>query len=112
MSDNRVTVAELIQGRRDQLGLNDEQAADQLGVAQTTFGRWRTGKFVPDDGKLAELAAWLNVPEDEVALAMVQGRRRRPPVGDRVNPADVLAELAALRARVDELERAARQPPG
>jgi transcriptional regulator with XRE-family HTH domain len=112
MSDNRVTVAEMIQGRRDQLGLNDEQAAEQLGVAQTTFGRWRTGKFVPEDSKLPELAAWLHASEDEVALAMVLGRRRRPPVEERVSAADVKAELAALRARVDELERGAGRAPG
>lgn len=100
-----MTIAELIRRRRDERGLNDERAADQLGISQPTFSRWRSGRSVPDVDRITDLAAWLDVSEDVVALAIVEGKRNRPPA-DRANAwLEVLGQLEEMHARLDEVER-------
>jgi transcriptional regulator with XRE-family HTH domain len=106
MSDNRVTLAELLARRRDKLGLSDDQAAEQLGVVQATFSRWRSGRVVPDDDRVPVLAAWLQLDQNDVALALSAGRRNRP--ADPVSRDDLLAEIAQLRSEVAELRRGVR----
>lgn len=57
----KATIAELLHLRRDALGQTDAEAAEAVGVKQSTFQRWRTGKVTPDEWRIPALAAWLEV---------------------------------------------------
>jgi transcriptional regulator with XRE-family HTH domain len=79
--------------------------------------RWLSGETRPGSRRLARLAGLLKVPTDEVIAALEADDGTKLPVEPRSPSLE--DEVAELRARVDELEKAqgvavsrARQPRG
>lgn len=78
---------------------NNADAADALGVAASTVGRWVAGKNGPDIKRAAELAEVFDVPATDVALAIV---RLATSAGSAER---IEALLAQVIRRQDELEQ-------
>ncbi len=47
--------------RREELGLGQEQLADELGVSQQTVSRWEKGLALPRPSRVSDLAALLDL---------------------------------------------------
>ena len=64
-----MTLAEQILALRTQMGLSQEDLAEQLGVSRQSVSKWETGQSVPDLDKLIKLADLFGVTLDELARA-------------------------------------------
>ena len=62
-----MTLAERIFSQRTQMGLSQEELAEQLGVSRQSVSKWETGQSVPDLDKLIKLADLFGVTLDELA---------------------------------------------
>lgn len=62
-----MTLAERIFALRTQMGLSQEELAEQLGVSRQSVSKWETGQSVPDLDKLIKLADLFGVTLDELA---------------------------------------------
>ena len=61
-----MTLAEGIFALRTQMGLSQEELAEQLGVSRQSVSKWETGQSVPDLDKLIKLADLFGVTLDEL----------------------------------------------
>jgi len=74
----QVSFSELLAKRLDVLDQNSQtSAAALLKVAQSTLGRWLSGQLVPSDQSVPKLAAFLEVPETELASVLYADRKAR-----------------------------------
>jgi transcriptional regulator with XRE-family HTH domain len=64
-----VTPAEIIQRRRAELGLSQEQLAERLGRTTSTVRRWEKGEVTPPGGVIPTLARALQVAPRDLAVA-------------------------------------------
>lgn len=62
-----MTLAEGIFALRTQMGLSQEELAEQLGVSRQSVSKWETDQSVPDLDKLIKLADLFGVTLDELA---------------------------------------------
>lgn len=102
----------LAQALRDAVEARDHtqyDAADAIGTSQQTFGKWLHGVSLPSDQSLPGIAAYLELPVEDVRA--MRGRPR-----GRKNAAERLTltrRLEALEDRLDDLavrvERLARR---
>lgn len=56
---------DLIYSKRKELGLSQEQLAEELNVARQTISKWETGETLPDLESLRKLAIILNFSIDQ-----------------------------------------------
>lgn len=63
--DERMTPAE-VRAVREYLGLTLAEAADRLGVAESTVRHWEAGRYAVPDGVRCELESW----EDQAAATV------------------------------------------
>ena len=67
-----IKIGKLLQELRKERGLNQEQLAEQMGVARRTVSRWETGSNMPDLDMLIELADFYDVDLREI----IDGERK------------------------------------
>lgn len=91
-------LGDTIRIRREKLGLGQDGMASELAVSQQTVSRWELGRCQPRPGRVAPLAALLQLTPDE--LLRLAGYL---PAADRVAAAD---PRALLRAELSQLTRA------
>lgn len=58
---DQVKIGKFIAALRKARGLTQEALGEQLGVTNKTVSRWETGAYMPDVGKLQDLAAILGL---------------------------------------------------
>jgi len=61
-----LTLGTIIQTKRQQLGLSQEQLAEQVGVSRQAVSKWEVGDAIPDTDKLVPLARALGITVDEL----------------------------------------------
>ena len=71
-----MTLAERIFAFRTQMGLSQEELAEQLGVSRQSVSKWETGQSVPDLDKLIRLADLFGITVDDLVR---EGERPQPP---------------------------------
>lgn len=108
------TIAELIHEYLVRTGITDAELGDLVGVHQTQISRWKRGTGVPRASFVSAIAEVLDLPEDEVEEARVEGekvrselatRRERDPREELIR---VRRELRATQAKVRRLEERLR----
>lgn len=62
-----MTPAERITAHMIELGLGDQDVADEVGVTARTVRYWRTGKSRPRDHHAIRLARVLDIPLEDLA---------------------------------------------
>jgi transcriptional regulator with XRE-family HTH domain len=82
--------------RRRELGLTTTQVAETIGVKQSAVSKWENGTSLPEDDKLAAIAAFLGVSRSDVVLW-----RDGTPPGASVDA----GRADAIEARLDRVER-------
>ncbi|HZJ51274.1 MAG TPA: helix-turn-helix transcriptional regulator [Actinomycetota bacterium] len=55
-----------LRARREQLGLDQAQVAEFVGVSQQTISRWESGAITPPPKRLAKLAVALDIDLDRM----------------------------------------------
>lgn len=98
-------IANALTARKKQLGLSDRRLAEMVGEDNAnTFTRWRTAIHVPADDKVPELAALLDLDEDEVRVLLSRSRTKD---GSFWVPhdGDLMQRLDALDGRLVDVER-------
>lgn len=104
------TVADLVHEYLTRNGLTDEELADLVGVHQTQISRWKRGTGVPRAAYIPALAEVLDLDEDVVEDARVEGERLRVELAEKrsTDPKEELRrtrrELRAAQAKVKRLE--------
>lgn len=92
------TLAELIYSARKALGLTHREVAERLGVSRTSVSGWEAGEL-PAIARIPKIAAVLNIPEADLAIARAEA------IVDRalVEHAEALAkaETKIVGARAD-----------
>ena len=81
-----LSLSETILSLRTQLGLSQEDLAEQLAVSRQSVSKWETGQSVPDLDKLIKLADLFGITLDELARdtpepgegSLEQGPERTP----------------------------------
>ncbi|MGN0980270.1 MAG: helix-turn-helix domain-containing protein [Candidatus Avoscillospira sp.] len=63
---DQVKIGKFIAAMRKARGLTQEVLGEKLGVTNKTVSRWETGAYMPDVGKLQDLAALLGVSVNEL----------------------------------------------
>ena len=71
-----MSLSEKILSLRTQLGLSQEELAEQLAVSRQSVSKWETGQSVPDLDKLIKLADLFQISVDELVR---EGERPQPP---------------------------------
>lgn len=71
-----MSLSEKILSLRTQLGLSQEELAEQLAVSRQSVSKWETGQSVPDLDKLIKLADLFGISVDELVR---EGERPQPP---------------------------------
>lgn len=95
------TVGPLMRALRRQLGQTQHELASDLGVAQTTIAKWENGTGVPSPKHLPTIAAFLGIPQAEVATMLYVG----------LDPSARVEQVRAIReARAARRERYANAP--
>ena len=61
-----MTLGEIIQKKRSEQGLSQEQLAELVGVSRQAVSKWELGDAVPDTDKLVPLARALRISVDEL----------------------------------------------
>ena len=61
-----MTLGTIIQTKRAQRGLSQEQLAEQVGVSRQAVSKWEVGDAIPDTDKLVPLARALGITVDEL----------------------------------------------
>lgn len=106
-----MSIGEVLEGRLNDLGMSQSEAATQLGVTQATVNRWINGTSTPEIGRAQALARFCEITERqaETAINLQKKQTERPTV-------EILRSLAAdvrsLADRVAALERSQEQRPG
>jgi transcriptional regulator with XRE-family HTH domain len=93
------TIGAMLLRERLARGLTQEEAAMQVGVGQSTWARYETGKQFPATDKVLTLAAWLGA--DPVALLHVitDEVQRAPQSAQEEHARGLLAESQRARSR-------------
>jgi transcriptional regulator with XRE-family HTH domain len=92
---HRLEMARKRRKRPDGSAWTTDDAAEFLGVAQSTYTRWENDQFRPQRPKIPAVARFLECSVEEVHRAMYAGLVR----GDNVQQA-----IAELHARITELD--------
>ncbi len=66
-----MNISQMIQEKRKEKGLSQEQLADRIYVSRQTISNWETGKSIPDLESVLLLSTLFDVSADE----MIRGRR-------------------------------------
>lgn len=74
-----MTLGTIIQTKRAQRGLSQEQLAEQVGVSRQAVSKWEVGDAIPDTDKLVPLARALGITVDEL-LGNVPEQEAEEPV--------------------------------
>ena len=61
-----MTLGTIIQKKRLERGLSQEQLAEQVGVSRQAVSKWEVGDAIPDTDKLVPLARALDITVDEL----------------------------------------------
>lgn len=61
-----MTLGTIIQKKRAERGLSQEQLAEQVGVSRQAVSKWEVGDAIPDTDKLVPLARALGITVDEL----------------------------------------------
>ncbi len=64
----------LIKIKREALGLSQRQFSELTHIAQPTISAWETGKQLPSDSTIQELAESLGVPTNELEAAVAEAK--------------------------------------
>lgn len=89
-----MTLGEKLQSLRQEMGLSQEQLAEQLEVSRQAVGKWESGQSRPDMDKLVALAALFEVSTDY--LLREGGETTPPPPRRRWVPAALGAALVVV----------------
>lgn len=96
---NRRPFSELLTETMRARGDDVAHLVDRFGVAQPTISRWCSGDVIPSDQRAPALAAYLELPIEQVLNALYEGRMRRkmrsaasPEVQDLADRVAVLEE--------------------
>jgi transcriptional regulator with XRE-family HTH domain len=100
------TIRSLIDDRLAETGQSQAAAAAALGISQATMSRWRSGEHSPEPRYLAALAAWLDMPADDL-LAVWAGNQAAKPA--RITTDELAERVRHLAAQVAALERRLRR---
>lgn len=79
---DQAKIGKFIAAMRKDRGLTQEALGERLGVTNKTVSRWETGAYMPDVGKLQDLAALLGVSVNELLS------------GERIESQDAFAQKA------------------
>jgi transcriptional regulator with XRE-family HTH domain len=106
--DNTKTLGQSLRERRRALGLRQHEVAEQIGVAQQTYGRWENDVARPrDPTHVAALADFLEFPQEAVILrAFVLPAPLAGPPGEKLDA--ILEAIHAFSAVVEELAQQQR----
>ena len=112
----RVSLGQRIRAARQAKGYSQLQAADVLGVHQTTLSSWERGRTEPTRGDVVRMASKLSIPLVELEDVLLDNAKgpmlREVPVLSWVQ-AGQLADVGALEAAsADEMIAIADLPPG
>lgn len=92
---------DLLRTRRLTLGETQRQAARRIGVTQSSYSRWESGRTTPDPARLDEIAASLDLPTESL-VRMLDGAKRDDDFAAVRNELDALRrDVAELRARLE-----------
>lgn len=58
-------------------GISQREAAEQIGVTQQTFSRWRHGQLIPAPSSIPAIARFLGLPVKEVRAMHAAARREK-----------------------------------
>ena len=61
-----MTLGAIIQKKRNECGMSQEQLAELIGVSRQAVSKWEVGDAIPDTDKLVPLARALNISVDEL----------------------------------------------
>lgn len=109
------TVADLVHECLVRTGLTDAELGDLIGVHQSQISRWKRGAGVPRESYVTALAEVLDLPDDVVEDARVEGERLRVELAARreKDPKEELRrmkkELRAAQAKAKRLEEKLRR---
>lgn len=103
------TIGELLDIERQRRGITSTVLAAKLGVTQPTVSRWLKGNDTPNDDRVDALAAFLNLPPDDVVRALHAQRTSRPTVEVRV--AALESQVADLKRTLERLVGELEAPP-
>lgn len=92
-----MTLDAALRVRMKELGLNQSEAADQIGVKQPKLSKWLRMTDVPSDANLTQLADFLGVTVDEATLLASRTRAAR-----RAQQ-EIRQRLARLEEAVDRI---------
>ena len=97
-----------LRAARTAAGLTQRQVADALGITNSTYCGYETGKREPDVAKIKQLSKILNVPADDLLDTGINPQKKAPSISDEAmklaRDYDVLDSYGqrAVRALVDE----------
>src|SRR6266446_9931724 len=88
-----------VRRRREQQGLSLRNVAEQTGVSASTLSRIENGTGKPDADNIARLAAWLDMPIEQVMHRNHTGGADQAPVV--YYPHEATPEIVAAHLRAD-----------
>lgn len=93
-NDPPMSLADALRRRMGEEMTQDDAAAE-LGVAQSQVGRWLNGTSLPSPANYPALMEFLDISENEIALMVHRSRRLTTP-----------QRLDAIEGRLDQIEEA------
>lgn len=90
-------LARALRERREELGQSKEQAAVYIGTSRPTYTKWENGVDHPTHFKwVSHLAAWLDMPEEDVSLMIVEAMHAVPSIaGEQTGGGDDVGSQAS-----------------
>ena len=93
-----------LRARMEELGLNQVEAADLLGVSQSRLSRWLNKGDFPSDENTHVVAGWLGISGPELAALRFEARHE-PGMGTGSVERRLLAIERQLKALTNAVER-------